>query len=306
MKFKKIILSLCISTTVLVLGSSNIFAKSILNKTNHSTINEYDMYKKVDKQNNVSPTQNNSMVKKYINSAQSLGKKDYKELKSLGYSDSKINLLKKASASNLSENELKAIGSELSFDATLDTFGYDKSFNLDVLKPQGQGPQSPVFKTAIELSYDWYWSQIPILTNTDDIAFNWYTTGSDKLQLYRTTDAVMYYDKPGIEGFNSQFKCSDIARRNLNSLQNGLFITFPMYNKAKGLYALSGASDSILVSPTAKIDNFYTNGLYAQSTSTTSPEFIINNDNVQVSQNYSPVSNLVPVNYHFTPSDAWY
>lgn len=95
MKLPKVMLSLFISIFVIILGSSNVFAKNILNKTNHVTINEYDMYRKIDKQNNVSPTQTNSMVKNYIRSAQNLGKKDYKELKNLGYSDSKINLLKK-------------------------------------------------------------------------------------------------------------------------------------------------------------------------------------------------------------------
>lgn len=124
--------------------------------------------------------------------------------------------------------------------------------------------------------------------------------------MYKTVDDVLYYDKPGIEGFKSGYKCSDIAKNNLNSLQNGLYIKFPMYNKAKKLYVLSGCSNNTLVNTTAKIDDFYTNGLYAQSTSTVSPEFIINSDNIQVSQNYSSTSNLMPVNYHFTPSDVWY
>ncbi|WP_234118032.1 hypothetical protein [Clostridium hydrogenum] len=302
MKLKNLMLSLCISTTILVLGSSNVFAKNILNKTNHVSINEYDMYKKIDTQNNVTPTQTNSMVKKYIQSAENLGKKDYEELKNLGYSDSKINLLKKASNSNLNEAELKSIGSELSFYATLDTFDYDKSFNLNPLQPQGQGPQSPVFKTAIELNYDWSWSQIPIVTNTDGIAFNWYTTCNDKLQLYNTTDSVDYYDKPGIDGFKSAYPCSDAAKNNLNSAQNGLYITFPMYNKAKNLYALSGSSYNILVNPSAKISDFYTNGVYAQSTSASTPEFVVNSNSIQVNS----AANLMPLNYHFTPNDAWY
>lgn len=90
------------NNTIKLCRNSEILAQKLQQHNNKITINELDLYEEIDKSKNISIEDNNSMVKKYLDSIKNLNNKSIDELKHLGYEDDKIQKIK--SAGKLIEN----------------------------------------------------------------------------------------------------------------------------------------------------------------------------------------------------------
>lgn len=61
-----------------------------------TTVNELDLYKSVDKSKGISPNQDGSKVKAYLERIKELSTKDRAELQAMGFSDTRIDAIKSA------------------------------------------------------------------------------------------------------------------------------------------------------------------------------------------------------------------
>ncbi|MDF2883731.1 MAG: hypothetical protein K0R54_4295 [Clostridiaceae bacterium] len=268
-------------------------------------ISEFNLYKRIDKQKGILPTQKNSMVRKYLDSIKNLSNKNINELKQLGYSDTRIKLLKESSslisknssqlkAISLNSNILDEVGSIVTVSATLDGYYHDTAYS----------PTSPIFKTLIYVAYQWKWSEAPIVRDNDGFAVAFNT--NNNLQIYYTNDGVGYYNAID-NSFYKDIDYSVQASNSESSNKNGLYFSFPMGLNSDTLYkkkySLDGYSLNVLVNNNSYVDEFNISGLYAHSLDTTNPEFLLDNNGVQVSTKYSQVSTLYSTSKDFKYSD---
>lgn len=258
-------------------------------------LNEFNLYEKIDNSLGISLAQNNSMVKKYIDSIKYLNLKSDSELKELGYSTSRINLLRKAKTT-LTNTILSELGSTLTLTSRLDGYFHDTQYT----------PQTPKFKTLVYVAYDWNWSETPIVLNNDGLAIAWSSNSQSNLQLYASINELNYFSVAD----GSLIKTVNYPAQVLNSeniLKNGFYCTFPFQldsqTRFKKKNALSGDSMNVLVSNDSYIDSFNINVIYGHSLNSTNPSFLITNSGLQASPSYSSVSNLYSKSDNFNLSD---
>ncbi len=256
------------------------------------TVNEFDLCKSSDEANGLSPNEDGSLVKSYIEKIQELSKKEISELKEMGLDDNRINAIKEqAPLINMNRDNSKvSLHTELaarSTGATCSVITYPAGYLYD------QTYQGTKYKTVAHISNSWRWDACPMFGYTDAFITTW--TAATNLQLAGTTCGAEYHSLPG-QSYLYETSYSAEAWNNRTENLNGTSFKFPMA-KSDGNrfteFAKTGYALNTIVSTDFYVGSYTSSIAYAHSHSTLDPSFSIDaSGSVDLGFAYEKVSTL--------------
>lgn len=284
-------------------NNRKVLTQKLQQPNNKITINELDLYKEIDKSKNISIKDNNSMVKKYLDSIKDLNNKSIDELEHLGYEYDKIQKIKSAgqlieNSSNeldqlITSQSISTAASEVTIYSYVDGYYHDKSMITD----------GEVFKTLINMLFFWQWSETPVYTGTDGFGVGLNTTNSLEIEnIYTEITYVYNLDSD----YNIIKDYSDMAMSNLTANKNAFNITYPMSigKNLKKKVALNGYAAISLTSKDSYVDEFTIDSMYIHSIDEEIPEFTLdstgistNNENSTCQSFSYKFSDFEPIEY---------
>ena len=274
------------NNTIKLCRNSEILAQKLQQHNNKITINELDLYEEIDKSKNISIEDNNSMVKKYLDSIKNLNNKSIDELKHLGYEDDKIQKIKSAgklienSSTKLDElitsQSINDAASEVTIYSYVDGYYHDKSM-ID---------NGEIFKTLINLLFFWQWSETPVYTGIDGFGVG--LNSNNGLEIENIFTEITYVYNLDND-YNIMKDYSDMAMNNLSVNKNAFNITYPMSigKNLKKKVALYGYAAISLTSKNSYVDEFTIDSIYTHSINEEIPTFTLNSNGISTNNENS-------------------